>query len=289
MKQKEIIQIAAEQQVPKSTIEKDWVLGHILNTFYGLPEMDNLFVFKGGTCLRKCWFADYRFSEDLDFTLLDNSFPVTPQWIKSILKNVENISGARFHLSSLQPQQWKNMPQGYLLEIKYWGPDHHPNQQPLPVNRWLTQIHIDINFTEPLYSHVIKRAIIHPFSDRELISFQPVCYSLAELLAEKIRALQQRNRPKDIFDVYALSQSLTVDEIEKIPDLLRKKCEIKNLRCDEISLFVNQDKEKINQRHWKRALQYQIPAAKLPEFSSVYPHISEFVKRIMHGYQKLAE
>jgi uncharacterized protein len=26
-------------------------------------------VFKGGTALRRCWFKDYRFSEDLDFTL----------------------------------------------------------------------------------------------------------------------------------------------------------------------------------------------------------------------------
>ncbi|WP_431214673.1 nucleotidyl transferase AbiEii/AbiGii toxin family protein [Puia sp. P3] len=32
---------------------------------------DNL-VFKGGTVLKKVYFPDYRFSEDLDFTLLDN-------------------------------------------------------------------------------------------------------------------------------------------------------------------------------------------------------------------------
>jgi hypothetical protein len=35
------------------------------------PELTDSWVFKGGTCLKKCYFETYRFSEDLDFTLLD--------------------------------------------------------------------------------------------------------------------------------------------------------------------------------------------------------------------------
>nr|WP_276325621.1 nucleotidyl transferase AbiEii/AbiGii toxin family protein [Mesorhizobium ciceri] len=35
------------------------------------PELADKWVFKGGTCLKKCYFETYRFSEDLDFTLLD--------------------------------------------------------------------------------------------------------------------------------------------------------------------------------------------------------------------------
>ncbi len=40
---------------------------------YSHEELSNSWVFKGGTCLKKCFFETYRFSEDLDFTLTDDS------------------------------------------------------------------------------------------------------------------------------------------------------------------------------------------------------------------------
>jgi len=68
MKQSEIAKAAIEQGVPKTTVDKDWVLGHLLHACYQSYELRDLLIFKGGTCLRKCWIEDYRFSEDLDFT-----------------------------------------------------------------------------------------------------------------------------------------------------------------------------------------------------------------------------
>ncbi|MEY2335299.1 nucleotidyl transferase AbiEii/AbiGii toxin family protein [Acidithiobacillus ferrianus] len=43
---------AGGRRIPEAVIERDYVLA-----------------FKDGTALRRCWFDDYRFSEDLDFTL----------------------------------------------------------------------------------------------------------------------------------------------------------------------------------------------------------------------------
>ncbi|MBA7589112.1 hypothetical protein ES708_31187 [subsurface metagenome] len=65
MRQTDIIKIANEKSVPKTTIDKDWVLGHLLNTFYSFIDNRANFIFKGGTCLRKCFFVDYRFSEKI--------------------------------------------------------------------------------------------------------------------------------------------------------------------------------------------------------------------------------
>jgi len=56
-----------------SVVEKDYVLGWILagiNAHEGIAES---WFFKGGTCLKKCYFETYRFSEDLDFTLRDEN------------------------------------------------------------------------------------------------------------------------------------------------------------------------------------------------------------------------
>lgn len=47
----------------------DYGLGWFLAGLFTKTAAAQYLVFKGGTCLRKCYFADYRFSEDLDFTL----------------------------------------------------------------------------------------------------------------------------------------------------------------------------------------------------------------------------
>jgi Nucleotidyl transferase AbiEii toxin, Type IV TA system len=57
-------------------VEKDYVLGWILAGIYGHEELAESWVFKGGTCLKKCYFETYRFSEDLDFTLREEEDPM---------------------------------------------------------------------------------------------------------------------------------------------------------------------------------------------------------------------
>jgi predicted nucleotidyltransferase component of viral defense system len=63
--------IATASELNPHVVEKDYVLGWILWGIYGKESLSNNWVFKGGTCLKKCFFETYRFSEDLDFTLRD--------------------------------------------------------------------------------------------------------------------------------------------------------------------------------------------------------------------------
>ena len=51
-------------------IEKDWALGWVLAGIGAEPALST-WVFKGGASLRKCYYETYRFSEDLDFTVVD--------------------------------------------------------------------------------------------------------------------------------------------------------------------------------------------------------------------------
>ncbi len=53
-------------------VEKDYVLGWLLAGISNHKELAAKWVFKGGTCLKKCFFETYRFSEDLDFTINDS-------------------------------------------------------------------------------------------------------------------------------------------------------------------------------------------------------------------------
>src|SRR3989338_361905 len=54
----------------KELIEKDILLHSILYKLAKDEWFKENFAFKGGTCLIKCYFGYYRFSEDLDFTYL---------------------------------------------------------------------------------------------------------------------------------------------------------------------------------------------------------------------------
>jgi predicted nucleotidyltransferase component of viral defense system len=77
----EVEQKAEAQNVPKSTIDKDWILGHFMDAIYSVLVGRDSLVFKGGSCLRKCYFPDYRFSEDLDFTSTDPNFVLDKKMI----------------------------------------------------------------------------------------------------------------------------------------------------------------------------------------------------------------
>jgi Nucleotidyl transferase AbiEii toxin, Type IV TA system len=66
---REILDLAAQTSLNPHVIEKDYVLGWMLAGIYAREELAESWIFKGGTCLKKCFFETYRFSEDLDFTL----------------------------------------------------------------------------------------------------------------------------------------------------------------------------------------------------------------------------
>ncbi|MGB1096146.1 MAG: nucleotidyl transferase AbiEii/AbiGii toxin family protein, partial [Paracoccaceae bacterium] len=69
----EILEMADETGLTPNVVEKDYVLGWLLAAVTANPVLSPVWVFKGGTCLKKCYFETYRFSEDLDFTLTDEA------------------------------------------------------------------------------------------------------------------------------------------------------------------------------------------------------------------------
>ncbi|MHB8348718.1 MAG: nucleotidyl transferase AbiEii/AbiGii toxin family protein, partial [Acidiferrobacterales bacterium] len=64
-------ELAREFGLDPNVVEKDYVLGWLLAGIFNHPALNAAWVFKGGTCLKKCYFETYRFSEDLDFTVTD--------------------------------------------------------------------------------------------------------------------------------------------------------------------------------------------------------------------------
>lgn len=69
----EIVTQARKHKLNVGIVEKDYVLTWILAAINHHKDLAGKWIFKGGTCLKKCYFQNYRFSEDLDFTILEQA------------------------------------------------------------------------------------------------------------------------------------------------------------------------------------------------------------------------
>lgn len=77
-------------------VEKDYVLGWLLWGIGAEKSLGDSWVFKGGTCLKKCYIETYRFSEDLDFTVLPDG-PIAPEDVAADRRGVERRERCVWH------------------------------------------------------------------------------------------------------------------------------------------------------------------------------------------------
>ena len=116
----EIQQKAREAGVRDQQIEKDYVLSWILQGIAQPKDLSKNIVFKGGTVLKKIYFEDYRFSEDLDFTLLKNEITNEQifDWFKETFEYV--LEEANIRLAIIDNNEHEDG--GINFYISYVGP-----------------------------------------------------------------------------------------------------------------------------------------------------------------------
>ena len=82
-------QLQAEWTLDIGVIEKDYLLGWLLAGIVKHPYLGRTWAFKGGTCLRKRDYETFRFSEDLDFTVVDGG-PDQPQDLVRVFSEIKD-------------------------------------------------------------------------------------------------------------------------------------------------------------------------------------------------------
>ena len=232
--QKEIMNIAEKKGVVKSTIDKDWALGHFLAAIYSESKLRESLIFKGGTCLKKCYFPDYRFSEDLDLTSWSSDFELKQSHLDFVCWHVKENAGILTHIESLKPLKFQNTLAGYEAVIKVWGSDHPKNEAPSPPTRWHTKIKIEVTLYEKLLFGQIDKKIMHSYSDQVAINPNAIpCYIIEEMLSEKLRSLIQRSytAPRDYYDIWYLSNTIKDLNWLKIVEAFHEKMNFKNHVC----------------------------------------------------------
>jgi predicted nucleotidyltransferase component of viral defense system len=97
--EQEVKDLSIDLGVPLPNVEKDYVMGWLLWSIYNDHRLGNRLVLKGGNCLRKVYFPDTRFSDDLDFTALQlDSESVFRARLADVLSRVHDASGIKFDL-----------------------------------------------------------------------------------------------------------------------------------------------------------------------------------------------
>jgi len=253
----EILSTAAAIGLRPDTVEKDYVLSWVL---YGLSK--NLrfagWVFKGGTCLKKCYFDTYRFSEDLDFTVSKDAL-YDQEGIESALTEIAasiyEETGIRLKLESVKESVNKKESRTFEAKISYVGPLNYNRSGGNP------RIKFDITNDEILTEKPDSRTVFHPYTDAPNPPALISCYSIHEILAEKTRAMLERaGRARDLYDVIQITRNFREHiQSDRALDCLKKKFAFKSLPEPTVQLLMESIDLAILKANWEDQLSHQLP------------------------------
>lgn len=201
--EQEVKSLAINLGVPLANVEKDYVMGWLLWSICNDHHLSNRLVLKGGNCLRKVYFPDARFSDDLDFTALrldsENFFQAR---LTDLLLRVHDASGIKFELDRTLVQE-KETPdrESKALDARVYFRGFAGDSSVT------MRIKFDISEYERIILPTPRLPILHSYTDAHLCSVKVLTYSLEEVLAEKLRSWIQRTRSRDLFDVVKIVQS----------------------------------------------------------------------------------
>ncbi len=260
-----------ERRIPEAVLEKDYCLSWFLVGMSATPLKDIL-VFKGGTAIKKCYIPDYRFSEDLDFTLREETpFEVIQGHLDEVFRRTEEASGVKIRFSRYDRHSHENSHTFYLA---YEGP--------LPGAAG-KEVKVDITIRERIVFPVSTLPVLKAYTEYRDLPTDAVVgvYSLNEIAAEKIVALfdPARNEPRDLYDLWHLSGNRLVKPAELI-EAVRAKTAFRSRTLNGAKdLF--QRKEARLRKLWAIRLAAQM--ADLPEFDEVYRAVTRELRKEYFG------
>jgi predicted nucleotidyltransferase component of viral defense system len=275
---RDILEAASALGLLPNVVEKDYVLGWLLAGINSHPELTDSWVFKGGTCLKKCYFETYRFSEDLDFTLRDQR-QLEENFLRRVMGEVAawiaNESGLVVPEAQLSFDFYQN-PRGHLScqgKIGYRGP-----VSPTAVSGGWPKIKLDLTADEKLVLPAVRREVFHPYADRPEAGLWINSYAYEEAFGEKVRALSERTRPRDLYDVvnlYRHGDSRPLPAV--LRDVIAQKCAYKGIALPTFAALEPHrgDLEAM----WANMLGHQLP---------VLPPVADFWRALPEVFSWLA-
>ena len=246
------------RRIPEAVLERDYCLAWFLIGLSRSSLREHL-VFRGGTALKRCYFGDYRFSEDLDFTLA-SEIPLESilAALEEVYAQVGSASGIPFRYSREDRKKHRN---SYTFYLAYEGP--LPAASP-------KEVKVDVTITECFVLPIEDRAVLRGYEEyADLTEDNKIrVYALDEIGVEKIVALtdRARNEPRDLYDVWYLTSEDHVD-LATLTSEIDSKLEFRGRSRD----TMGEEFKKMEARYkklWSPRLGSQL--AVLPPFDDVF-------------------
>jgi predicted nucleotidyltransferase component of viral defense system len=254
------------RRIPESVLERDYCLAWFLSA---LAESDlrAMLGFKGGTALKRCYFGDYRFSEDLDFTLTASiTLDELKARLEPIYAAVGEASGIVFSFDREDRQKHEN---SYTFYLRYEGPLPRGND-----------VKVDITLRERLVHPLAERPVLRSYEEfADLPENRLVrAYSLKEIAIEKTLALadKARNEPRDLYDLWHLTSNEGI-ELGALADGMRQKLEFRGKPCEGLADAIRAKEARLKAL-WEKRLGYQMAA--LPEFDEVFRAMQRTLRQV---------
>ncbi|MEI6531010.1 MAG: nucleotidyl transferase AbiEii/AbiGii toxin family protein [bacterium] len=246
------------RRIPEAVLERDYCLTWFL---VGLSKtsLSDLLAFKGGTAIKKCYVPDYRFSEDLDFTMREIvPFDTIQKRLALVFADVERDSGIKLGIRRHDRHSHEN---SHTFTLGYEGP--------LP-GTTAKETKVDITIQETIVFPVSTSPVLKAYPEYEDLpdDASVSVYSINEIVAEKIVALLDpaRNEPRDLYDLWYLSTHKYADLTDLLEAVGLKMKFRKKTLADVRGVLIR--KEARLKKLWNVRLSTQM--ALLPEFDEVY-------------------
>jgi predicted nucleotidyltransferase component of viral defense system len=178
-------------------IEQDLIISRALIDLYNQPKVKSSLVFRGGTALNKLYITSpVRYSEDIDFVQL-KAEPIG-KILTAVRSGLDNWLG--------EPKRVLTKRSAKLI-YKY-----------LSVDGTTARLKIEINTTEHFHIKPLLTKSFAMNSEWFTGATEIVTYQLEELMGTKLRALYQRRKGRDLFDLWyiAAHTNLNIDDVVSI-------------------------------------------------------------------------
>jgi predicted nucleotidyltransferase component of viral defense system len=180
---------------PLQIAEKDYFLALVMQII-AASSISKTLIFKGGTALYHCYLEQCRFSEDLDFS--SNRTSLSIDEVRNIFATVEYLSIKKDYLSEATIK---------IEKLQYAGPLMQPNF-----------LKVEIDFLQ----NVLLPPQTMAYHNVWGADFTVSVMDIREICAEKIRAMSDRARYRDFYDIYLLLKKYQLD-LDEIVSYVRKK------------------------------------------------------------------
>lgn len=232
-----------------ATLEKDYALTWLLSGIYQEDsKLRDILIFKGGTAIRKIYYPEWRLSEDMDFTIMQEVDPLElKQSFEQVFSSVNKKSSIIYSFTSFNAGEY-----AIFADVQFLGPIGFKNK-----------IAHDISLKEKMIEKPMRIKVKPEYED--IPEFEVLVYSPNEILVEKLRSILQRGKARDYYDVWRLMKEKEFNP-DKIRDLFILKCQITGIEFNPDLIF---DENRLSEakKFWTIALSRLTKS--LPDFEPV--------------------